>query len=426
MTASSPSLKPQSRRLLRAPRVVVSGAVSAQPDGVVLADGAVLIEGSRILAVGRYRDLKRAETAAPVTEHDGKTLTPGLVNAHTHLELSHLGGHEPVAESAGNNATGFTAWIESLLANRLPADDGAVIEAADRALAALYGTGVCLVGDIGNDYSSRLLGRPQDMKVLFFLELLGLSRQAEQGVMTRLAKDIPSAAECAAHAPYSVSGDLLKHLKRRATGQGRVLPIHLAETLAEREFLLHGTGSFRNFLEKRAAWDGSFIPPGVGSVEYLDGLGILDDKTLCVHAVHVSDADIEILARRRAMVCLCPASNRFLGVGVAPVPKMLAKGILPALGTDSLASNTSLNLWKEMQILRQDHPTLKPATVFAMATQGGASALGMGEELGQLGVGRHASVLAVSCPGTENSRLAVGELFDLLTSAGETVEVSWG
>ena len=83
-------------------------------------------------------------------------------------------------------------------------------------------------------------------------------------------------------------------------------------------------------------------------MEYLDSLGVLDSNTLCVHAVHVSKAEIVTLAEKKVRVCLCPGSNRFLGVGKAPVTEFLAHGILPALGTDSRASNTRLSMWREM------------------------------------------------------------------------------
>lgn len=412
------------RRLFRAPWVVVSGAVAGRPDGTVLADGAVLVERDRILTVGRYRDLKREDLDASVIDHDGAILTPALVNAHCHLELSHLGGQPPAVGSAAARSD-FTAWIESIIARRLGIDGQVVTAAGRQALASLYRTGTCLVADIGNDYDSRLIGLQQSVQVLFFLEILGFSCQSGEEAEARLAGNIPAAASCAAHAPYSVSPVLFQRLKERAKSQRRILPVHLAETVDEREFLLYGTGIFRKFLEKRGLWDGSFSPPGTGSVEYLDKLGILDSETLCVHTVHVSEAEIETLARRQAKVCLCPASNSFLDVGVAPVPMMLAKGILPALGTDSLASNTGLSIWREMQVIRQDHPSIKPSAVFAMATQGGASALGMGNVLGQLVPGRQASVLAVRFSGVENMRVTEGDIFDLLTSAGETAQVSW-
>jgi cytosine/adenosine deaminase-related metal-dependent hydrolase len=126
----------------------------------------------------------------------------------------------------------------------------------------------------------------------------------------------------------------------------------------------------------------------------MERLGLLDAETICVHGVHISATEAELLAGRRAGVCLCPGSNRVLGVGRARVDMLLAKGLKPCLGTDSLASNRELNLWREMRILQEDHPGVTPAAIFAMATINGAMAAGHGE-LGALTPGRAARILAV-------------------------------
>ena len=97
-----------------------------------------------------------------------------------------------------------------------------------------------------------------------------------------------------------------------------------------------------------------FLNPGFpGTIEYFDHLGILDDKTLLVHCVHVSDNELQLIKKRGSRICLCPGSNEFLGVGLAPVEKMVDLGLLPALGTDSPASNMTIDMWREMQMLTE-------------------------------------------------------------------------
>jgi cytosine/adenosine deaminase-related metal-dependent hydrolase len=201
-----------------------------------------------------------------------------------------------------------------------------------------------------------------------------------------------------------------------------VFSIHVAESAEEIEFLQTGTGSFRSFLESRGAWDNSFNPPGTGAVHYLEQLGVLDHRTLCVHVVHIDEQEIEILANKQVNVCLCPGSNRHLGVGKAPVKQMLSAGILPAIGTDSLSSNKTLNVWREMQILREDHPGLMPQDVFAMATIGGAVAWGRDDELGSLSPGKSAFFLSIESKDSFDSDL---EVFDFLTAAGDSIQVDW-
>ena len=153
----------------------------------------------------------------------------------------------------------------------------------------------------------------------------------------------------------------------------------------------------RKFLEERGFWDGSLQAMGNagGSVKYLHKLGLLDSKTVCVHCVHVSKEEIGLLAGTGAKVCLCPGSNRYLGVGKAPVTSFLEHGILPALGTDSLTSNPELSLWREMRLLAEDHPTLHPADILRMATLGGATALGLEKQFGSLEVGKKAAYSTV-------------------------------
>lgn len=405
----------------RNPLAASQAGDSASSEGVI-EDGAVLTAAGRILETGRYQELKKHYPDAHLVDHDACILTPALVNAHAHLELSHLAGlgrqEQPAADLAG--------WIRKLIAGRDSFDGGqADILAAGRlALDRLHNGGVGLVGDIGNEIESGRIGKGSAVQVMFFLELIALSAQATGAALARLARDIPPDMACSPHAPYSTSGELICRLKKRATAAGAVMTIHVAETADELEFLRTGGGRIRDFLAERSSLDESFTPflsvAGQGAVDYLDTLGVLDAATLCVHAVHVSPAEIALLATRRVKVCLCPGSNRFLGVGRAPVAALLAAGILPALGTDSLASNPDLDLWQEMMLLRQEHPGIAAEAVFAMATRGGAEALGRGREWGALAPGRYGRFLAVRYGGGSTQ-----DLFEFLTTIGPAVGLTW-
>jgi cytosine/adenosine deaminase-related metal-dependent hydrolase len=385
--------------------------------GPPIADGGVLCADGRIVAVGPFAALR--SDAEGITEHEGCALTPALINAHAHLELSHLA---PLGrETAFSAFSGMTEWIKVLLHRRETA--GASSEeigaAAQAALADLRHTGTVLIADTGNRPASAALGQGFDGEVLFFLEFLGLSLAAADGGLLRLTHT-EAERDCTAHAPYSTAPGLIQALQQRSSMSGRPFSLHVAESAEEMEFLQTGAGPFRDFLESRGGWDGSFQPPASGAVEYLDKLGVLDARTLCVHCVHLAEAEIALLAARQAKVCLCPGSNRTLGVGKAPVANLLAGGLRPALGTDSLASNPRLNLWEEMRLLRQDHPGILPENVFAMATSNGAAALAASERLGSLTPGREARMLAIRCPASFPS-----DIFDFLTTIGEEAEIAW-
>lgn len=401
---------PNKRILHRAPWVA---PVSAPP----IADGGVVTERGYILAVGRFKDLGIYN--AEVIDHDC-IITPSLVNAHAHLELSHLADIATPFPSFGL-IDDFPAWVEMLLKNKekREGDKEEIAYHAREALVRLHEKGVGLVADLGNDPQSSRIVSPDGCRVLFYYELLGLSRQAEKNALEQLY-EVPEDMQCTAHALYSCNAELIRRIKNRTRFNNSIFPIHVAESKDEIQFLQDGSGRMQTFLEKRGAWDGLFTPPKMGAIEYLDHLRVLDEKTLCVHAVHVTEPEIELLAEREAKVCLCPRSNRNLGIGKAPVADFLKHNIVPALGTDSLASNQTLDIWREMQIMMEDHPELDPETVFSMATQGGAAALGLSDQYGELSRGKRSSML-----GIHYKAKSAKEIFEYLATAGEMVAVRW-
>ncbi|MEN8256716.1 MAG: amidohydrolase family protein [Thermodesulfobacteriota bacterium] len=334
-----------------------------------IADGAVVVDDEQILAVGPYADM-RDESHDTFVDHESRILMPGLVNAHCHLELSPFAELSQHPLEPGN----MPAWIADLLALRDGMDtdeiDSSVCLAA---LAAQYADGVGLLVDIGNALSPSV-GAYSGVDVHYFTELLGLSKQGTAHGLQIMAKHGPD-HQFTGHAPYSTSGPLLQAVKKRTQQTEQLFPIHVAESLDEVDFLKSGKGRFRSFLEERGVWDGSFTAPGLGPVAYLDQLNLVDEKTLCVHCVHLDDEEIALLSRRKAKVCLCPGSNRFLGVGKAQADMIVDAGIRPCLGTDSLASNPELSIWREMTILAEDHPGLDPEIIVAMATYNGAEAV---------------------------------------------------
>jgi cytosine/adenosine deaminase-related metal-dependent hydrolase len=423
------TIAPVTITLYRAPWVVTNDPeadlslrqYSAADPRFLIADGGIAVADGRIITVGPFGDLIRDYTGAAVVDYEDAVLIPPLVNAHVHLELSHLAG---AGEAVARNGD-LPAWIRTLIAARgsSPARETEIIRAGQQLLDHLYATGTVLVADIGNRPTSIGIGRRAGIGICFFLELLGMSQAAAQQALAVLDREEARGVHCTVHAPYSCSATLIRTVKERARQQQRLMPLHVAESAAEIEFLRTGTGGFRDLLIARGVWDNSFVPMGdhhMGAIDYLHGLGVLDPGTLCVHAVHISEEEIALLAAKRAKICLCPGSNRYLGVGRAPVAEMLAAGILPALGTDSLVSNHELNLWQEMKILRADHPGLPPAAVLAMATRGGAEALGYGKALGVLRPGARGSFLAVQCPG-----LARSEIFEYLTTIGLPARPVW-
>jgi len=310
------------------------------PGAEFIEDGAVIVRGGRITAAGTWTSIGR-DAAGEVRDLGETTLLPGLVNAHTHLELSHV-GLPPV------RGTGYLDWVRWLIANPVDALDPISLYAALDQLAAC---GTAAVADI----SSR-----NGAKVSEALALAGIDHfiQFERfGYFpdAPLPEVEPSRLSLAGHALYSTSPESLSRAKRWDTEKGTVFSIHLAEHQGEVELLATGAGDFADFMKQRIL-PRDFAAPGMSPVAWADSLGLLDAKTLAVHAVHVSKSDIDILKARGATVCLCPRSNELIGVGRAPARAYLDAGVPCALGTDSLASSPDLNLFGELEALMEFTP----------------------------------------------------------------------
>ena len=364
--------------------------VSAAP----IARGAVAVYAGTIKDIGPLDLLQSRYPGAAITTHGEKALTPALINAHTHLELSHLGELATTPHQGS-----FTAWVSQLieLRARLGASGAAVEQSAAAVCLHQYSDGVSVLADTGNTDVALALTSSFPGRLLAFHEYLGMTERSLAKNRERLMLE-PDTRLCSGHAPYSSHPALLSALKRRAKRLDQVFPLHTAEPLAELEMLRHGQGEMVDFIHARTGENIAFqaaIGPDEGSIHYLYRHGLLDTHTLCIHAIHVSDEEMAIMAGTGVKVCLCPGSNRFLGVGSAPVERYLAQGILPALGTDSLASNPELSLWREMRLLAEASGAPDPSVIFAMATLGGAQALHLDAHLGSLEPGKEADVLAV-------------------------------
>jgi cytosine/adenosine deaminase-related metal-dependent hydrolase len=355
--------------------------------GPPLRDGRVVVEDGRVAWVGRAGAAD--QPAAPVRELGEGVLLPGLVNAHCHLELSHLRGRLP-------SGAGFVPWVEALVAARGQAPEAEARTATAEAIAFLQDRGTAAVGDVANALAHLDLLAASRLRAVVFLELLAFDPAKAEATLAwghdlaaRARSSLPPYVEVrlAAHAPHSLSPALL----RRLAGEGGPAAIHLAESPEEARFLADGGGPWPRFLEARGLGHVAFTPPGRSPVRYAEDLGLLHPRLVAVHGVQVDEADRETLARRGVHVVLCPRSNRNLGVGRADAPALLRSGVRLALGTDSLASVETLDVLDDAVLLRRQFPDLDPAAIVRMATLGGAEALGL-DDLGAIAPGRRAAL----------------------------------
>jgi aminodeoxyfutalosine deaminase len=193
------------------------------------------------------------------------------------------------------------------------------------------------------------------------------------------------------HALYSTGQTFVQTVKDWCLARDLPFSLHLAEVPGENELFRSGRGEFADFLRTRRILPKGFQVPGVSATEFARNLGLLDEKTLAVHCVRVDRRDVEILSESGASVCLCPRSNRLIGVGDAPVASLHAARIPLCLGTDSLASVQSLDLWEEVRAVRRLLARSAPLhDLVAMVTGNPARALGLEHDYGSLEVGKRA------------------------------------
>jgi cytosine/adenosine deaminase-related metal-dependent hydrolase len=171
--------------------------------------------------------------------------------------------------------------------------------------------------------------------------------------------------------------------------------VHLAESPEEVRLLADGAGPWQRRLLELGAWRIGWRAPGCGPGDYLCDLGLAGAGTLVVHGVQLTDAELARLAAAGATLVTCPRSNRWVGVGDPPVARFLASGIALALGTDSLASAADLNLFAELAALRRLTPDVPARRLLAMATDGGARALGLADAIGTIAPGKRAALIGV-------------------------------
>lgn len=360
--------------------------------------GWMAVDDGRIVAVG---EASQPAPVASVRDLGEIALLPGLVNAHTHLELSWLRGRVPPAAS-------FIQWIAQLFAlRRRPerCEDPAVRAAAAAAAREARDMGTIAVGDVSNSLAAVDALVDSGLDGLVFHELVGFNER--DGRLLEQTRDARQAARArgvrvsmAPHAPYSVSRELFLAIRAAVDGwDPPITSVHLAESPEEVDMLVRGAGPWPGMLRAVGAWRDGWEPPGVGPVEYLDALGVIDARTLVVHAVQLGEAALKRLAARGATVVTCPRSNQWVGVGAPPVQRFYESGVSVAVGTDSLASATDLNLFAELALMRRLAPAVPARELLRSATLVGARALGLDQDLGTLAPGKRAVAAAVRLAG---------------------------
>lgn len=344
--------------------------------GRLLPGAAVVIEQGRIVELIEHP----GPSLNAVDLGDG-LITPGLVNAHTHLELSGLKG---LAEPKGD----FVDWLLELVATRPNQNPEFAAKATQAAADQAAASGTVLVGDVTNTGHAKDAVSKAGLSAVYFFEALGSAMAEPPEPYARWVDGRWEQSAIAAHSPYSVPAWRMAALKKRSGDAP--FAIHIAESTAEMEYVA-GAGEqgerLAAFLEARGVQRDELGLSAARPLAHVMATGAVDENTLLVHGVQLEPDEAAQVATSGASLCVCPRSNLGLTGSIAPVEALLAAGVNLALGTDSLASNVDLNLFNEMSVLAATLPGLDPEAIFHMATMGGARALGLADHFGCLAAG---------------------------------------
>lgn len=345
--------------------------VSAPP----INDGAVAVEGPLIVGVGVVAELVSRFPDALVENFGQSVILPGLVNTHTHLELTVLRGY------LENEESDFFAWLRKLTLARLER-----MTADDLRVSAMWGAceavraGITCVGDASDSAMMSMLAlRDVGLRGIVFQESFGPDPRLASENFAKLKMKVCELRDVetdlvkvgvSPHAPYTVCGPQLELIADFAMSEQLPLMMHAAESQAEDDFVRNGSGIFAESLAKRGI---EWTPPRMSTIQYLKQVGILDCKPLLAHCIRVDQEDIETLAQTGSKVAHCPKSNAKLGHGVAPLMPFLDAGVTVGLGSDSVASNNTCDLIEEARFafLLARNPLLKADRMLSLATLGG-------------------------------------------------------
>ncbi|HEY4196384.1 MAG TPA: amidohydrolase family protein [Mucilaginibacter sp.] len=354
--------------------------VSADPikNGVVTVD-----DLGRVISVN---DNHPPATKDGHVEHLKGIICPGFVNTHCHLELSHL--KNKVAPGRG-----LINFIKDLQSVRT-ADNTAILKAAEKADQEMYDNGIVAVGDISNSNASLPVKAGSKIYYHTFVEAFGFSPDKAQETFDKalalLNEFKKQSCSVTPHAPYSVSKELFKLIKKYSDTGTNLLSIHNQESEDENKFYRYRLGGFLDLYEHFGIDISYFKSQARNSLQSTIPLLTNKQDILLVHNTCTNLKDIYFIKRfdRKIHFCFCPGANLYIEKRLPKIDLFVDQGFNITLGTDSLASNKQLCILSEMRLLQEKFPSLTTARLMEWATVNGARYLGIADEKGTIEEGK--------------------------------------
>src|SRR3989339_632096 len=374
-------------------------------------NGAVAIKGTKIHHVGTFDEIKTLANVEKIIDLGNAVILPGLINIHTHLDLTNL--HNRIKPTSN-----FTHWVFQIVGTRIRWKEEDYISSIEKGINLCVESGTTTVADIANtEYSFSVLKKSPLRKVVY-KEVIDLNPDHAKDVLKKTQSELSTittddllSVGISPHAPYSVSKELYQTIAQFAGETGIPVCTHIAETRDEIEFLTKGTGSYPTFLRQLRAMPDNWQAPGLTPIHYLNETEIFRNRPLLIHCNYITDEEISVIKSSGASVAFCPRSHHFFGHTNHPVQKLLDAEINVGLGTDSLASNDTLNIIDEMKFLYLNN-SIPLNILLTMATINGAKALGLESKTGQIKEGFQADLCGVRLPDTPVGNIYV-QLLDI-------------
>lgn len=393
--------------------MIIRSRVVASMAGEPIDDGAVVIQGHEIASVGRFADVKR-DYAGDVLDLGEQILLPGFINAHCHLDYTILHGKIGPQRS-------FADWIMAINAAKAALRESDYVEsiAAGLAEAQKYGTTSLLNLEALPELLPQL-PRPA-LRVWWCAEMIDVRKPVNaQEVFDRLRDSFHSQPDwlggvgLAPHAPYTASRRLYSDASEIARKEGGPFTTHLAESSEEMQMFRDASGPAFDFLKSigRSMEDCGRETPLSFVIRDLP----INEQWIVAHLNELDEGDFELLARApKFHIVHCPRSHTFFDHAPFALERLRALGFNICLGTDSLASNSSLSLFAEMRELLREQPSLSPREAVGMVTVQGAAAIGNESVLGQISPGYLADLIAIPDPRSAT------DLFETIVCFEQTV-----
>jgi cytosine/adenosine deaminase-related metal-dependent hydrolase len=328
-------------------------------------------------------------------------ITPGFINAHCHLELSHMKDMIPAH-------TGLQEFVKQIVSLRQIEKD-VIAAAIEKAENEMYNNGIVAVGDISNTLDTLTQKAKHNLAYYTFVELYDLDpTRANEKIIAGLEIQKAFEENCiraslVPHAPYSVTNDLWNLL---ATHFGaHTISMHNQETLDENDFFKTKTGSFLGMYERTKVSLDFFEPTGLSSLQSVLPVFKSAVASILVHNSFTNADDVKAVRKQmpNTFWCLCPNANQYIEQTMPPVELLRSSGANIIVGTDSYASNWSLNILDELKTIQKHGPNIPLDEMLGWATLNGARALQMEKHLGSFEAGKKPGIVVIENVGVDNN-----------------------